>query len=299
MIYGANIDGERIFNDPKLLEEDLAYISSVGFDFAEIGIEGLEVISGGKLIEERVKEIREITSKFDLGYVIHSPDKLNLASLVDVEIERYVLRSTVDFMALIGAKLLVLHPGYVPNELLYRYLPIRKAHKIFIDSLKGIAAYSRKHDITICVENLPPYLDRYLFGDRIDMLVSIIEEVDEENVKICYDFGHGYSSSNYYLFDFTESIRIAKEHIHHLHVNDTYGKQVDGTPGERLGLKGELMMGLPHHLPLGWGEVPYKEGLLILKDKKISITLELYPRYRGYYKRNLEELKSFVEGPRR
>jgi hypothetical protein len=27
--------------------------------------------------------------------------------------------------------------------------------------------------------------------------------------------------------------------------------------------------------------------------------LELYPRYRGYYKRNLEELKSFVEGPRR
>jgi len=291
--YGVNVDGERIFNNFRYLAEDLKTITGAGFDFAEISISGLEVINNAQLIPEKVEKIKKILNHFDLQYCFHAPDPLNLASLIDPDMELSIVKSSIDFMEEVNSKLLVTHPGYIPYSITSGHLPVERARKTFLDCLKECGSYAQAKGITLCVENLPVKVDRFCLGDRLDTLFSIIDEVGMKNIKIAFDFGHALSSCNYLNLDLLEELKKVVDYIQHIHIYDTHGKGVTGLNNEPL--KERVVYGTVHHLPLGWGKVPYVEGLQLLKkNNALTITLELHPRYRNYYKKNLRELKSIM-----
>ena len=293
-IYGVNVDGDRIFSNFRYLTEDLETIDRMGFDFAEISISGLEIMSNAQLIPEKVRKVKEILNYFNLQYCFHAPDSLNLASLINPDMEVSIVKVIVDFMEEVSSKLLVIHSGYISYSITSGHLPVERARKTFLDCLKECGSYTQVKGITLCVENLPVKVDRFCLGDRIDRLCSIVDEVGMKNVKIAFDFGHALSSCNYFNLKFLEELKKAVDYIQHIHIHDTHGKGVRGLSNEPL--KERIVQGTCHHLPLGWGKVPYVEGLQLLKkNNALTITLELYPRYRDYYKKNLEKLKYIME----
>lgn len=288
--YGVNVDGERIFNNFQYLAEDLETITATGFDFAEISISGLEVINNAQLIPEKVGKVKKILNQFDLQYCFHAPDPLNLASLIDPDMEVSIAKVIMDFMEEVNSKLLVNHPGYIPYSTTSGHLPVEKARKTFLDCLKECGSYAQTKGITLCVENLPVKGSRFCFGERVDTLCTTVNEVGMKNVKIAFDFGHALSSCNYFNLDLLEEVKKVAGYVQHIHIHDAHGKGVTGLNNQPL--KERVVYGTCHHLPLGWGKVPYVKGLELLKKKNVlTIALELHPRYRDYYKKNLEELK--------
>ncbi|MCR4391494.1 MAG: sugar phosphate isomerase/epimerase [Candidatus Acetothermia bacterium] len=300
MRYGLNVDSEKTFNDPAYLQRVLTSLQELGFDYAEVGVEGLEVISGGRPIPDRVEALVNVLSHFPLDYVIHGPDPLNLAAVTGRDLEARIAQATIELAATVGSRLVVFHTGHVPLVWASRYDAITSAQTCFVETLREIAAFAAQREVALCIENLPPYLDRYLLGDRLDSLVHIVEQVGKENVGICLDFGHAYSAAKYYGFDFLGALAHAKPYVTHVHLHDAHGRGVHMpmSIAGALPQRSALVYGTLHHLPLGWGEVPYHQGLNILKGTDLSITLEISPRYEQYYARCLAEIKAIMEEER-
>lgn len=300
MRYGLDVDSEKTFDDPGYLQRAFITVQELGFDYAEVGVEGLEVISGGRLIPDRVEAVVSLLSRFSLDYVIHGPDPLNLAAVAGRDLEARIAQATVELAAAVGSRLVVFHTGYVPLMWASRYDAIIAAQSRFVETLREIATFAAQRKVALCIENLPPYLDRYLLGDRLDLLVHIVEQVGKENVGICFDFGHAYSAAKYYGFDFFGALAHAKPYITHVHLHDAHGRGVHMPMAiaGALSQRSALVYGTLHHLPLGWGEVPYHQGLNILKGTNLNITLEIHPRYEQYYARCLAEIKAIMEEER-
>jgi len=132
----------------------------------------------------------------------------------------------------------------------------------------------------------------YNYGGVIERLVKQIEEVGKENVGITFDFGHAYIASHYYGFDFLSSIELAGPLIKHVHVHDNF-RRAAGVDRRQIVLiahgKGDL------HMPVGWGEIPYREVFSRLKDYEGIVLLELRSRYSAYLEEALEEVKILLE----
>ena len=131
----------------------------------------------------------------------------------------------------------------------------------------------------------------YNYGGVISRLVEQVKEVGKENVGITLDFGHAYIASRYYGFDFLGSIELARPFIKHMHVHDDFGRPagVDRRPIVLIPEgKGDL------HMPIGWGEIPYREVFARLKGYEGVVLLELKPRYSPYLEEALQETRRLL-----
>jgi sugar phosphate isomerase/epimerase len=94
------------------------------------------------------------------------------------------------------------------------------------------------------------------------------------------------------LFDFLESIELARPLIKHVHIHDNFGR-LAGLDRRQIMLlsegKGDL------HMPIGWGEVPYREVFSRLNGYEGVLLLELKPRYVPYYAEVLQDTRRLAE----
>jgi len=190
------------------------------------------------------------------------------------------------------------------------------------ETLAELAERAKEQGVTICVENADPRVDEealwelarrvrvrggvdlfyriapggdtaiYNYGGVIERLVEQVREVDKENVGITFDFGHAYIASKYYGFDFLRSIELAKPLIKHVHIHDDFGKPAGLDRREIILLsqgKGDL------HMPIGWGEIPYREVFPRLRGYDGVLMLELKPRYSPYYAEALRDARRLAE----
>lgn len=156
-----------------------------------------------------------------------------------------------------------------------------------------VADYAKGKGVQICVENIEI--------DTVRNVVQFVEKIAQENVGMTFDFGHAYLASKRFGFDFLESIRLAKPYIHHIHVQDNFGRfeelrlvgydQYKLIPYRRLLAlgKGDL------HLPPGWGVVPLAAAFELLQDHEGVFMLEYYHRrYRRQAREILEAARGYV-----
>ncbi len=331
---GINAHSKRLDGDLGILEHDLTLFQRIGFDYVEIPVHGVDAILNGQLNLRQMKRIKEVLAKFHLGYSVHCPDLLNLMEVENFPLQKSVFRASIEFASEIGAEILVYHSGKIElqNEYLGQAALTRELltlpHQAFVDERKRVeketlvelAELAESLGVVICVENADPRVEEealwelarrvrgigidlsyriapagdmaiYNYGGMIDRLVDQVKQVGKDNVGITFDFGHAYIASRYYGFDFLKAIDLAKPYIKHVHIHDDFGKPA-GLDRRHIVLlpdgKGDL------HLPIGWGEIPYKEVFCRLKGYSNILMLEINPRHRAYYADALQETRKLI-----
>ena len=331
---GINAHASHIDGDLEVLEQDLACFQQAGFDYVEIPVHGVDAILNGRLNPRQVKRIKEVLARFDLKYTVHCSNWLNLMDADEFPLHKNIFTASIEFASEIGAEILVYHSGRVElgNEYLGQAALTRELlslpDRAFIseqeqrerETLAELADFAKEKGVTICVENADPRVDEealwelarrvcvkgvdlfyriapggdialYNYGGVISRLVQQVKAVGKDNVGITFDFGHAYIASRYYGFDFLESIELARPLIKHVHVHDDFGRPA-GVDRRQIALisqgKGDL------HMPIGWGEIPYREVFPRLKGYDGVVLLELKPRYRPYLKEALQDTRKLL-----
>lgn len=88
-----------------------------------------------------------------------------------------------------------------------------------IEILKKLCQIASKYDLILTIENLPVGCLSDL-STTVDDLLKIIEDVDEPNLKICLDSGHGFISG----IDFYEGILKMGDKLYETHFHDNMGR---------------------------------------------------------------------------
>lgn len=263
---GLNIHSERINGDLELLKRDLGAIARAGFDIAEIPVHGVDAVVNGNLRAKRTKQVKDILEESGLEYTVHAPDRLNLRDFQYPKVQRKVFAACIEFTAEIGAKRFIYHQGRLRNN--KENLSAEEAREMEVDELVDLGRLAATAGVMICVENVHSSLIH---------LTRLIESVGEDNVRICCDFAHSYINANALGYDFLRSIKLAKSHIRHAHVNDNFGR---GKPESAPPYIEAMPMGIGDlHLPVGWGTIPYEDVFTVMAGYDGAYVLELQERF--------------------
>lgn len=300
--FGINAAAERIDGNLEILKNDLKFFEEVGYAYVEIPVHGLDLIINGELNRDQLKKVKNVIIYFNLKFTVHAPDKLNLMSKIRNEKHKEALKSTIQFASEIGSEIVVFHASkadFNEQTLNTYYYPIygEKPKEQIFDSLveqeiifvRELADYAKELGVTLTVEN--NWVDNveveYTYGMYPETLVEYVKKINKENVGVAYDFGHGYIASKKYNFDFLGAVKCVEPYLRHIHVHDNFGftdegeKNIDRIP---FGC-GDL------HMPVGWGEIPYNEIVKIIDSYTGIFTMELQPRFYGYFREALETAK--------
>ena len=279
---GINLDGELV-GDRSALHGWLDLFATLGFDCVEITPLGL--IRNRVLNGRACSSLLNALSGYDFSYTVHAPMEIDLANRSSFRFSEKMAKACIEFSALLDAKILVLHSGYVRPE---GKIPTPKAMETLVSLTRRCASYAGNMGISVGIEN--GELAPIHFCRRIDRLLDVIKGIGMDNVGVTFDFGHAYLSANYYGFDFMGAVREALPFIIHVHVTDNFGKFNPSEPGEKdtsLGL-GDL------HLPIGWGSVPYRDVFRLIRPVYKGVYLMEIDRR---YKRHLRSSAMRVREP--
>jgi sugar phosphate isomerase/epimerase len=289
--FGINADAASLENSLDSLEQALGSYAVQGFEYAEVSVHGLGAMAGGKLIRERVREIRQILRRFPLGYTVHGPNPLNLMDLENLAWQKQALQESLVFAAAIDSEILVYHSGrYIPEETFHLAggkIELSHAEREYLlmverEALLELAEEARRLGVSIALENARPYLDGspYCYAEQLSLLVQQVAAINHPQVGITLDVGHAYLASRFYRFDFLNAVAGAAPYVRHLHLHDNFGRvssSLENKQAELMAMgRGDL------HLPIGWGEIPAAEIFERLEGYSGVVIHEIRPRYQSW-----------------
>ncbi len=311
---GKDVSGGYVSGHLDRLESMLSYYKKLGYDVAELGITGLNVIINGSLSHPRLNQIKELLARFPFRYTVHAPNRTNLAYGANHELEQSVLLACIEFCAEIGAKTLVYHSGLQALDLARTRtitLPdddtLKRGEEQEITALREIAPIAQDADVVIGMENGDPHLWEYaLMKDnrkssddlpkyharlRIQPIIDQLEAIDHPNVGMTLDLAHLHLATHALGEDYVEAVALANPWVKHLHMNDNFGKLDVGFDSELDRLPyGEADL----HLPPGWGAIPYQEAFAQLPDYDGDLILEIKYPYWDHFGEALQNTKQLL-----
>ncbi len=308
-ISDGYVDGRR-----ERLETFLAYVQELGYAIGELGISGLNVIVNGKLMPKQVETIRTILSGHNLRYTVHAPNRTNLAFGYDLDKEKSILRSCMEFCHAIGAHALVYHSGLQALDAAHTdmvSLPdddaLARGSEREVAALRELAPMAADMGVTIGMENgdphlweyavlkannkLPEDLPKYHGRLRIGPIVAQLEAIAHPNVGITLDLAHLHLATHALGVDYLDEVALAAPWVRHIHVNDNFGKMDVGFDNEKDRLPyGEADL----HLPPGWAAIPLSEAFNRLKDYEGDLILEIKDRYWDHFGEALDNTQQLL-----
>ena len=105
--FNSGSDDGELFS----LEADLRRLADIGVDTVELGLTSIDLISGGRILPERLERLLAITSQFDFRYTVHG---LVSSNFMDPDTQKYQLaaaKALVEVCDRIDARILVQHGG--------------------------------------------------------------------------------------------------------------------------------------------------------------------------------------------
>lgn len=150
--------------------------------------------------------------KIEKGKSYHAPywDLALGTKIVELQDAMYKIYNEAYFIAKeLGCTEIVIHNNYRPGS--YWYSGWVNRSKEFLDRFLK----DKDDSITICIENQ--------FESDSELLLNLIDEVNDERVKICLDIGHAHCNSNMPVEDWIKTLnnRIAYYHLHNNHGKQT------------------------------------------------------------------------------
>lgn len=204
--------------------------------------------------EEEAQFIQEYAAKNDIEVHVHAPYYLNLAGdKEELEMSYEKITKSAQMASDIGAKTLVIHPGF------YRENSERRTLNLIVKNTKNLVEHLRKEKIKtkLALETMGK---QKVFGS-IDEIISVCKAVKE--VVPAIDLAHIHARGNGSLkeredfdalFDKLKVLRLKHYLIH-----------VTGVLYE----KGNEF----YHLPIKKGDMPLAPLIDLILDRKLNVTL--------------------------
>ncbi|MDB5056548.1 MAG: xylose isomerase [Chloroflexi bacterium] len=243
--------GRTVITRPHLLDGELTQLRVDGYAAAEIAVETLHCILGGRLNERHVADVAETCARHagTLAYSVHSPAVLNLRDQRYPEVQREILLCSVRFAAAIGARVLVVHYEARSED------PAIEAQ--YRAAIAEAAELAGQHALILGIENIEV--------ERSERVLEFLEGLRHPWVRMTYDFGHDYLAGDLFGYDHLESARACAPYAAHLHLTDNFGHFNQARLGDfnlyrAIPLSHVAVMGLGDvHMPLGWGTLPAEQ----------------------------------------
>ncbi|WP_375451306.1 TIM barrel protein [uncultured Devosia sp.] len=284
--FNASSEDGELFS----LEADLRALSDMGVDTVELGLTGVDLISGGRIMEERAKRLVALTSQFDFRYTVHG---LVSSNFMDPATQGYQLaaaKALIEVCDRIDARIIVQHGGALRAEQVHdrANADIRER-----EALTELADFARPYGVRIAFENIFT-TEPGQYRQTPAEIAETVKAVNHPNVVALIDFGHAYIESTYRGLDFREQLRAMAPVTGHLHVHDGFGRPQGHFqayhPQENTAMGiGDL------HMPLGWGDIAWDEifaELDFLPDTVLM--MEIGRRYRSEQPDSLRRAKGLA-----
>lgn len=255
------------------------------------GFKHVELITFENQFRDNVMQLKDIIVDYlgSLDYVsIHMPSGLTISHATDKAHRKFAISSLQKLIVLaaqINCVRIVFHGFHhvtrigSPNQM----ISLRdKAHKNCIASVKSIERSSREYGVRVCLENINAHIclhgqELYLLysASPID-LIKAVDEIRSEYFGLCFDSAHALNFCNFLhketsnrLFDIKELsvekfFSMISDNVDIVHISDAVGS---------LGGLAET-----EHLPIGSGEINFKELLKVILDKGYEGPIVVEPR---------------------
>jgi sugar phosphate isomerase/epimerase len=259
------------------LEADLRRLADLGVDTVELGVTGIDLIAGGRVIPERLDRFVAITREFGFRYTVHGLVSSNFMDPDTVRFQMDAAKALVEVCDRLGARILVQHGGHLRADQLHQraHADIRER-----EALYELGEFARPYGVRIAFENIfttEPGQYRQTPAEVADT----VKAVNHPNVVALIDFSHAYIESTYKGLDFRAQIAAMAPVTGHLHVHDSFGRPQAFYRGYHL--QENTAMGIGDlHMPLGWGDIDWDSimaDLEVLPDTVMM--MEIGQRYRS------------------
>lgn len=243
-------------NMPKPLIGELAPqlddAIALGCEYVELPLPALELVLGGRIVEDRLKRVQEIVRSRKLAYTLHGHLGINLMEephRIGLHVE--VLKANIRIAAALGAEHLVIHSGFVRTQAAEG---IELAYDRQRGHLAEAARLAASEGVIVCVENIFEFE-----GKRHTALPSRLARelasIDHPNLKATFDFSHGWLHCRHQGADFLAEAKALAPWAKHFHCHDSFGIADDFWTFTRTEMAAFGVGDL--HLPTGRGNIPW------------------------------------------
>jgi sugar phosphate isomerase/epimerase len=268
----GSVDGE-LFS----LEADLRRLADMGVDTVELGLTGIDLIAGGRVIPERLERLIAVTSQFSFRYTVHGLVSSNFMDPDTLPFQMQAAKALVEVCDRIDARVLVQHGGSLRADQLHQRAQADMRER---EALCELGEFARPYGVRIAFENIfTTELGQY--RQTPAEVAETVKAVNHPNVVALIDFSHAYIESTYKGLNFREQIAAMAPVTGHLHVHDSFGrpqafyKAFHPQENTAMGI-GDL------HMPLGWGDIDWDSIFAELDLLPGTVLMmEIGPRYRS------------------
>jgi sugar phosphate isomerase/epimerase len=142
----SSLDGEFVS-----VQEELHALAGMGADTVELSLSSIDLIAGGRIIEERRQRLKAATAGFGFQYTVHGLVSSNFMDPVTCAYQLQAAKALVQLCDDIGARVLVQHSGFLGPE----QIPVRaNARARERDALGELAEFARPYGVRIALENI-------------------------------------------------------------------------------------------------------------------------------------------------
>ncbi|WP_082571709.1 sugar phosphate isomerase/epimerase [Ensifer sp. Root142] len=258
--------------DLSSLDASLREIADTGADACEIGIYGEEIISGGRVIEDRLQCVADITRKYSFKKLsLHGQIVSNFMDRQHHDLQKKVVRAMLELCDRLGAGILVHHSGAAQLAAGESAADLDKMER---DALAEMSDIAKGYGVRIALENIFT-TETGQYRQTPSQVAETVRSIGSDNVVALIDFSHAYIEATHRGLDFREQLRAMAPVAGHLHVHDSFGLPYSMNrfyhPAEATALGiGDL------HLPIGWGDIPWDDifaELIFLPDTALIMEI--------------------------
>jgi len=276
-ITGIGFNAGSTNGELESLETDLRELAEIGVDTVELGLTSIDLVAGGRIIEERAARLAALTRQFPFRYTVHGLVSSNFMDPATVRYQLGAAKALVELCDRVDARVIVQHGGFIRGDQIEERAEADKRER---EALFELAEFAKPYGVRIAFENI----FTTAFGQYRQTpaeIAATVKAVNHPNLVALIDFSHAYIESTYRGLDFREQLRAMAPVTGHLHVHDSFGLPTGHSqffhPQEAtaLGL-GDL------HMPLGWGDIPWDEIFAELEFLPGTVLMmEIGRRYRS------------------
>lgn len=272
------------------LEQDLRHLAEIGVDTVELGLTSLDLIAGGRIIEERAKRLVALTGQFDFRYTVHGLVSSNFMDPATCGFQLSAAKALVELCDRIGARVLVQHGGCLRADQIHERAGADQRER---DALLELADFAKPYGVRIALENIFTTEQGQYRHTPVE-IAETVKAVGHPSLVALIDFSHAYIESTYRGLDFREQLRAMAPVAGHLHVHDSFGRPQGFYRGHHPQEDTALGIG-DLHMPLGWGDIDWDDifSELVFLPETVMM-MEIGPRYRVEHPASFERAKKLM-----
>ena len=274
------------------LEPQLRAHAEIGTEAIELGVSSLDIVAGGRLIENRVAALESLVRRFSFTYTVHGLVSSNFMDPGTCARQLAAAEAMVEICARVGSTILVQHSGSLRAD---QPADRAGAEARETEALMALAASAKRKGVRIALENIFTTAPGEYRPTPSEVAMRVAA-LDHPNLVATIDVSHAAIESTHRGLDFRAELRAMAPVAGHLHIHDSFAQMAGRTPfyypaeATALGL-GDL------HLPLGWGDIAWDdvaEDLQAVRPDTVMI-LEIGARYREEHAASLEKARRIAK----